>query len=922
MENTPAIHVRMQNLLPLEEQADTESILNYAQAIHRETSQWLFDDLSSFSGAVQVDFAIGPPRHPMFFVFATDAEIEARKQELTERLMALPVPRVCGLVAVSTTYRAATSDNQATENMPAIAVPFWPLLDRALLGNPRQIKWRLYEQLSRSHPDYQPPLRVLPVPPWYRRLWHVVSGRPYRPGFIRGKLREIEVCERLPYRPSSDWIDEQGFQAAAQKTIDELKQSVAARPQAMAAYALALKLHEQQQIVEALPYLDSCLLQFPHAAQLHFTRAAWSLESDQVQDGLRHSEACVQHAPEWSAGYYVRGHAFMALEAWQQAEQDFVRAANLQPTMFDAWLRIARIRAHLQQTESALAAVDEALECNPYHPDALALRIELLPRIPLAQDHPQDIMRRIDADLATAHRYSPPHPFFLTRRAERALHAGDPAQTVKDCDEALSLDGQNMYALGLRGAAYLAMDEVDQAFGDLTRAIDLGSEAPAVLEARGRIHLQRGDFELARLDCEHAIAADEDFVLAYLTLAGALMELADDATALQALESAATRAPTWDATHRALAEFYLRQGDLAQAYACTCRAVDCGPEVSLNWLQRGTCQAARGQVEKALFDLQKALELDPELAAAHRARATLNLMRNELELAIVDLSDVLRLVPDDVLSRFQRAQCYLAKNQPEAAREDFDRVIQLCPTLAAAYSGRARSWIESGDKQRAAEDFREATIHDPLRADDFEISRCLAEAAILQREEKYDEALRNIEEALQVNHESAQAIALRAACYWHDERLVEAADDYTWLLDRLKDEEEEKFKRLACLNNRGHVYVEMGEFEKGLVDLHEAVRLAELFGSRECQAYSLSARALAHAGLDEFESANSDFQRSVEIRPENAWVYYNQGLVYDRMGNPREAAVCFNLALALDNPQLPPRKRQRARAYVERQSTT
>ncbi len=472
--------------------------------------------------------------------------------------------------------------------------------------------------------------------------------------------------------------------------------------------------------------------------------------------------------------------------------------------------------------------------------------------------------------------------------------------------------------MGLRGAAYLAIEDLDQAFLDLSRAIDLGSEAPAVLEARGRIYLQRGDLELARLDCERALAVDERFVFAQLTLAGSMLGLEDHAAALHALQTAAELAPKWDVVHRALGDFHTSQGNLAQAYACYCRAVDCGPEVAVNWLQRGTCQARRNNVEKALFDLQKTIELDPGFAAAHRAKATLNLMRNDLDGAIMDLSEVLRLVPDDVVSRFQRAQCYLAKNQPAEAREDFDRVIQLSPTLAAAYSGRTRTWIESGDEQRAAEDFREAVIQDPLRADDFEISRYLAEAAILQRAENYQAALQKTEAALQINRESAQAIAMRTACYWHDERLVEAAEDYTWLLERLAHGEEEKFKRLACLNNRGQVFVEMGEFEKGLADLDESIQLAETFDNRECRAYSLSGRALAHAGLDDFAKADADFQHSVDIRPENAWVYYNQGLVYDKMGNPREAAVCFNLALALDEPPLPPRKRQRAQAYVQR----
>ena len=79
---------------------------------------------------------------------------------------------------------------------------------------------------------------------------------------------------------------------------------------------------------------------------------------------------------------------------------------------------------------------------------------------------------------------------------------------------------------------------------------------------------------------------------------------------------------------------------------------------------------------------------------------------------------------------------------------------------------------------------------------------------------------------------------------------------------------------------------------------------------------TLDGRALTHAGLGDGDAADRDFRESVAACPENAWVYYNQALVYYQQGEPTKAVVCFRLALALDNPRLPPRKRDRALAFI------
>ena len=917
------INARFTPLLAFNEQMDPSSLGHFTQAIRCEVAEWIRQGPSRIQPAVQIDCAIGPPQCRVFHVTLADEQARQRQPELTMRLEQLPIPRVCGLVAFSLFLNWESQQHPAA-SYDWVCPPFGETLAGSDFDDEVAVKCQLYLLLSRLDPEYPSPLQSVAPPPWYRRLWHVVTGKPFAPGYLLGKSQTWELQEPLPYQPAADWIDQQQFAQANELSLENLQQEVgdasAASCPLTKVYALALRLHEQEMISTALQHLATCLGQHPDAPQLHYLRAEWSLQNSELEAGLQASEKTIELAPDWAAGYFVRAHVYMALEAWEQAESDFVNAAERHETKVDPWLRLAQVRAHRQQLLPAVEALDKALQCDPYHAEALAMRIDLLPYAQRNAEFEQ-VEQRIDTDLKIAMKYVPPHPFFLTRRAEQLLQQGRSEETVKYCTRALSLDQNAAAAFGLRGAAHLSLGEIDQAFNDITRSIELGHLSPAALETRGRIYLHRGEPELARLDCEQAITISCEFVQSYLTLANSLAALDRHDEALEALETAAKIAPHWDAPARMLGGYHMLQGDYVRAYQCFCQAIECDPQAAVNWLQRGGCQAERRNIEKALFDFEKAIELDQDLAPAYRAKAAINLGRQEIDSAIDDLTEVLRLEPDDVASRFQRAQCYLHQKKPREAREDFDRVIELAPTLAAAYSGRGQAWIELGNESRAAADFREAAKQDPLRAEDLEITRLLAVASRLQREESYPAALQKIDEALQLNGDSQEALALRAACYWHDEQFVEAVDDLTRLLDELsEDDEADQYKRMACLNNRGQVYVEMGEFQQGLADLHEAVAIAEALNNRQCQAYSLSGRALAFAGLDQLDEARADFDRSVEHRPENAWVYYNQGLVYDKLDRPKDAALCFELALSLDEPPLTPRKRQRAKAYVGKHS--
>jgi tetratricopeptide (TPR) repeat protein len=133
--------------------------------------------------------------------------------------------------------------------------------------------------------------------------------------------------------------------------------------------------------------------------------------------------------------------------------------------------------------------------------------------------------------------------------------------------------------------------------------------------------------------------------------------------------------------------------------------------------------------------------------------------------------------------------------------------------------------------------------------------------------------------------------------------------DYSHLID-IQEEPD-----AASFNGRGQVYAELGEYELALKDLETAVKLART-SSASGLPYSLSGLGKTLTGLVRYEEAEAAFRESLSIRPDNAWLHFNRGLLYLAKDDHRSAGFCFELALRLDNPRLSPRKRVRAEAFV------
>lgn len=161
-------------------------------------------------------------------------------------------------------------------------------------------------------------------------------------------------------------------------------------------------------------------------------------------------------------------------------------------------------------------------------------------------------------------------------------------------------------------------------------------------------------------------------------------------------------------------------------------------------------------------------------------------------------------------------------------------------------------------------------------------------------------------------HPEEMVAAESLACsLWYGGNLQEAAFTYTRILTMEPN-------RLWALSGRGQVYVELREYELALTDLNLALNLTghadgdSLKVVKEAVAYTLNGKAAALAGLMQFEQALSEFDRSVTLCPDNAWVYFNRAIAFESMGKLADARLDFVTALEKTKPKLTPLKRKYA----------
>ncbi len=184
-------------------------------------------------------------------------------------------------------------------------------------------------------------------------------------------------------------------------------------------------------------------------------------------------------------------------------------------------------------------------------------------------------------------------------------------------------------------------------------------------------------------------------------------------------------------------------------------------------------------------------------------------------------------------------------------------------------------------------------------------------ARVWDETEQYDKRTKFFSEFISQNPDSGLAYTLRGDSYWYSGSLTEAVEDCSHALQLNPND-------ASALLSRGQVFAELRRFREAVEDLNAALeRFRDVADApddwkREFEAYARNGRASAYAGLGDFSAALKEFGNSIELQPENAWVYFNLAETYKSKGNQDKAVENYKLALAKKNPKLTTRQRKSA----------
>ena len=201
------------------------------------------------------------------------------------------------------------------------------------------------------------------------------------------------------------------------------------------------------------------------------------------------------------------------------------------------------------------------------------------------------------------------------------------------------------------------------------------------------------------------------------------------------------------------------------------------------------------------------------------------------------------------------------------------------------------------------------------------------------KEEKYEEAIKRYDQAIDINPQFAEAYNNRGITKDLLGRHEEAITDYNEAI-RINPQLAEAYynrgttkdllgrheKAIADYDqairinpqyaqayyNRGNAKGELGQHEEAIADYDEAIRINPQYAQAYCN------RGTAKLALGQHDDAIADYDHAIRINPQFAKAYYNRGIVKGMLGSYEKAIADFNEAIRI-NPQY-------AEAYYNRRN--
>ncbi len=597
---------------------------------------------------------------------------------------------------------------------------------------------------------------------------------------------------------------------------------------------------------------------------------------------------------------HMRAVILVELERWDEARSALNLAIFQDLNFAPAYFLRASLFLQNRRAEEALADLSQFHRCASPTFDSLQLKAGALVALGRALEAEQSY-RELTEEY-------PDNLALRLQMAEFLAQTGKLESAKEECEAVIKLAERFAPAFAVRAAICLEMSHFESAISDADKAIDLGTDGPQVWLIRGLARAALGQVEQAFEDLDTCVEIAPEFALPRLHRGRLRFMQEEFESAVAEFTSALEIAPQWTdpLIERGYAFLGLEQPE--QARRDFAKAIELSPELANAYTGRAICHLILGKKVEAAEDLDKAVALDPSDVSGRMNRVMLLLQKHEPDLAREDLDEILAVEPDCGAALMQRAHIHLNLGRFQDAKKDFDRLIEINPDAPEAFVGRSIASEQAGDASQAEADRERAKELAPFSAEELEVSRSLLGAGVANRNEQFAKA---IELATQVIDEHPEPVwdahRIRGQALWYSENFVEALEDYSEIIEHSEEATRHDYSAY------GQILAELGEFEQALESLDRSIQIGEEEQDLTGLAFSLNGKGRALAGLGRIEEAEECFSKSIQLKPDNAWLHFNRGLMYAETKQLAQALACFELALNMNSPKLSPAKRLRGR---------
>jgi tetratricopeptide (TPR) repeat protein len=391
------------------------------------------------------------------------------------------------------------------------------------------------------------------------------------------------------------------------------------------------------------------------------------------------------------------------------------------------------------------------------------------------------------------------------------------------------------------------------------------------------------------------------------------------------LKQIKSHAAEYDQAYLNVGDFYLRLGDSDSAIKEYKEGIAKDPKKKATYNQRITeVYLRQGKRAEASEVCDAMLKDDPNDNFARGLKATFMLDKGDVSKALVELQSVVTQRPDNAVARYNLGRAHAAMGEFEQARQQFQKAIELQPQYVLARLALAQLQVTRGEFDGAYKTAEAILAIDPANA-----NARLIESASLMGQKKYADSRRILDAMIKTTPAAPDVIFQLGVVNFAEAKYKEAQDAFhrcyelapansrclmgeveTYMaqskpdaaLALLQAESQKAPNRVDLLLATGNTAVRSGKFDLAIQSYTKASGLVDQKSKAMGDIYLRLGETYRQRG--DLGNAVQALQKARETLPQNVLVLSTLALTLDGAGRKPEARQVYEASLKIrpDDP--------------------